>query len=155
MDMLHQHGGRGRTWHGGSGQELNYLRFPPPLGSLRSRRFSAASTPGPRPVPALVLPVDPPRSKPGRSTSPGSAELPAALSPGLSGLFLAPGFFFFGVGVLVCFSTMILLLDGYLLRGSGGTHLLLITCADGVRALDMTALAEGRLKNMLQLPDGA
>ena len=47
-------------------------------GRLRSKRFSPASSPKSRPVPALVSPVEPPRSKPGRSMAPGSGGLPAA-----------------------------------------------------------------------------
>ena len=69
----------------GAAAPVNYaqVRFRRRPGKLRSRRFSTASGPRPRPVPALVLPVEPPRSKPGRSTATGSGGLSAALSPGL------------------------------------------------------------------------
>jgi hypothetical protein len=62
--------------------------FPFRPGRLRSLRLSAASSPKPSPVPALVAPVEPPRSKPGLSTAPPAA---AALLgfPGKSHLFLS------------------------------------------------------------------
>ena len=43
-------------------QTCSYFGNPHPF------RFFIASTPSPRPLPARVSPVDPPRSKPGRST---------------------------------------------------------------------------------------
>jgi hypothetical protein len=96
---------------------LLYARFPRRPGRLRSWRFSAASGPRPRPVPALVVPVEPPRSKPGRSTATGSGELSAALSTGLPSLCLGV---VFAAGVLGCFSTMILFLLGSLICVFGG-----------------------------------
>lgn len=49
-------------------------------GRLRSERLSPAFTPNPRPAPAVVSPVEPPISKPGRSTGLGSAVRLAGFS---------------------------------------------------------------------------
>lgn len=56
-------------------------------GSRRSCRLSAASSPNPKPEPAVALVTAPPRSKPGRSSAPGPGSCAATFASGRLLLF--------------------------------------------------------------------